>query len=390
MKPRSYDKDFSLIPRHTWLNVASEGPLPKKANAALQKAIAWKSAPHLLTFTKFQQVPHELKKIIAAMLHVDKNDVILGNSATYGLHLMSHGFEFERGDEIILMQNDFPTDILPWLSLCQKGVIVHQLKAQQHVMTKQELEKAITHRTRLVCLPLVHSFTGYKLDIKAIGKVCRSRGVICVVNLSQAAGAFEIDLSQWEVDAVVCAGYKWLLGPYGTGFCWIRKEIRDTLNYAQNYWISLMDEASLHADGPVLLKDDRSARRYDVFGTANFFNYVPWQASIEYLVQIGLEKVGEHNKILVNKIVDGLDLKRFDLISPSPKNERTNIVVFSHKDAAHNPGLYEYLKDKGSYLGLWRNKLRISPHIYNTPQEMEGLLTALDSYASGILKTGTH
>jgi len=96
------------------------------------------------------------------------------------------------------------------------------------------------------------------------------------------AGAFEIDLTQWEVDAVVCAGYKWLLGPYGTGFCWIRKEVRQQLNYAQNYWISLMDEASLNSEGPIHLKEDHSARRYDVFGTANFFNYVPWAASIEY------------------------------------------------------------------------------------------------------------
>ncbi len=89
MNPRDYTKDFSLIPGHTWLNVASEGPLPNKANEALQKAIEWKSAPHLLTIPKFQQVPLELKKTIAALLHVDKNDVILGNSATYGLHLLS-------------------------------------------------------------------------------------------------------------------------------------------------------------------------------------------------------------------------------------------------------------------------------------------------------------
>jgi len=378
----NYTKDFSLIPRHTWLNVASEGPLPKKANEALQQAIAWKSAPHLLTFLKFQQVPQGLKKAIAALLNVDKNDCILGNSATYGLHLLSHGIEFKAGDEIILMQNDFPTDILPWLSLCQKGVVVRQLKSQQHVLTRQELEKAINRRTKLVCLPLVHSFTGFKLDIKGIGHICRSRGILCVVNLSQAAGAFGIDLGQWEVDAVVCAGYKWLLGPYGTGFCWIRKEVREKLNYAQNYWISLMDEASLHAEGPVQLKDDRSARRYDVFGTANFFNYVPWQASIEYLLKIGMEKVGQHNRILVDKIVDGLDLKNYDLISPGLKDGRTNIVVLSRRDASQNQALYEYLKDRGFYLGLWKNKLRISPHIYNTPQEMEGLLTALDRYAS--------
>ena len=377
-----YTKDFSLKPRHTWLNVSSEGPLPKAAVKALQEAIEWKNAPHLLTVSKFQQVPLELKKTIACLINVDWQDVILGNSATYGLHLMSNGLGFKAGDEIILLQNDFPTDILPWLSLCQKGVVVHQLKAQQQILTPQELGKAVNRRTKLVCLPYVHSFNGFKEDIAAIGRLCRSRGALCIVNLSQAAGAFEIDLTQWDVDAVVCAGYKWLLGPYGTGFCWIRKEVRQQLNYAQNYWISLMDEASLSSEGPIHLKDDRSARRYDVFGTANFFNYVPWQASIDYLIKIGLDNVDRHNQALVNQLVDGLDQERFDLLSPRAKKERTNIVVFSHKDASQNPPLFEFLKAKGFYLALWRNKLRVSPHIYNTLQEMEGLLLALDQYAS--------
>ncbi|MFI5206110.1 MAG: aminotransferase class V-fold PLP-dependent enzyme, partial [Candidatus Paceibacterales bacterium] len=193
---------------------------------------------------------------------------------------------------------------------------------------------------------------------------------------------FEIDVSQWEVDAVVSAGYKWLLGPYGPGFCWIRKEVRQQLEYFQNYWIALMDEAALRADGPIHLKEDHSARRYDVFGTANFFNYVPWKASIDYLVKIGLDKVDQHNQMLVDQIVDGLDQKYFELLSPRPKKERTNIAVFSCKDASQNPHLFGFLKDKGFYLALWRNKLRVSPHIYNTPQEMESLCRSLEKYAS--------
>jgi len=382
MTSGNYTNDFALKPGHSWLNVASEGPLPKKANEALQEAIEWKSSPHLLTIPKFQQVPLGLKESISRLIHVDKSDVILGNSATYGLHLLANGLEFKGGDEIILLQNDFPTDILPWLSLQQKGVIVHQLKAQNHVLTLEEIQKAINRRTKLICLPFVHSFTGFKEDIKAIGKLCRSQRILFLVNLSQAAGCFELDLSQWEVDAVVCAGYKWLLGPYGTGFCWIRKDIRQELNYAQNYWISLMDEAGLNSEGSINLKDDHTARRYDVFGTANFFNFVPWKASIDYLLELGLDRVDRHNQLLVDQMIDGLDRKKFSLISPYPQKERTNIVVFSHTDASQNSHLYEFLKGKGFYLALWKNKLRVSPHIYNTQQEIEGLLTVLNNYAT--------
>ena len=382
MISRNYTKDFAIKPGHIWLNVASEGPLPKKANEALQEAIEWKSSPYLLTIPKFQQVPLGLKESISRLIHVDKSDVILGNSATYGLHLLANGLEFKGGDEIILLQNDFPTDILPWLSLQQKGVIVHQLKAQNHVLSLHEIQKVLNRRTKIICLPFVHSFSGFKEDVKVIGKLCRSQGILFVVNLSQAVGSFEVNLTQWDVDAVVCAGYKWLLGPYGTGFCWIRKDVRQKLNYAQNYWISLMDEASLNSEGSINLKDDHTARRYDVFATANFFNFVPWKASIDYLLGLGLDHVDRHNQLLVDQLIDGLDQKRFSRISPYLKNERTNIIVFSHLDASQNFRLYEFLKEKGFYLALWKNKLRISPHIYNTQQEIEGLLTVLNNYAT--------
>ncbi len=380
MSPTNYTKDFSLDPAHTWLNVASEGPLPKAAKKALEEAVVWKSSPHLLTVAKFQQAPLELKQSIARLIHVHHDDVILGNSATYGLHLLANGLPLKAGDEIILLQNDFPTDILPWLSLESKGVIVHQLKAQHHVLTPEELKKAINRQTKLVCLPLVHSFTGFKQELTLISQLCRSHGIRCIVNLSQAAGAFEIDLNEWEVDAAVCAGYKWLLGPYGTGFCWIKKEVREKLNYAQNYWISLMDEKSLSSEGPLSLKDDHSARRYDIFGTANFFNYVPWRASIDYLLSVGLNKINEHNQRLVDQLISGLDQKKFYLVSPSAKKERSNIVVFSYQDAFQNSRLSEFLKSEGIHLALWKNRLRASPHLYNTSQDIEKLLKALEGY----------
>ncbi len=374
-----YSKDFALDPSHVWLNAASEGPLPNVAAQALREAIVWKQSPHLLTIPKFQQVPLELKKSIAALIHVKSEDVILGNSATYGIHLLANGLSWKAGDEIILMQNDFPTDILPWLSLEQKGVVVRQLKPKGHMLTPQEVAAAINPRTKLICLSYIHTFSGYPLDVAGIGKICQEYGILYVINLSQAAGAFEVNLEKLPVDAVVCAGYKWLLGPYGTGFCWIKKEVRERLDYPQNYWISLMDEQSLSSEGPMSLKDDHSARRYDMFGTANFFNYVPWRSSIEYLLSIGLENIQAHNQALVNQFVDGLNKKCFHLISPEIKAERTNIAVFSDKDPARNQNLFNRLKDKGFHLALWKGKLRVSAHIYNTPQDIQRLLEALDA-----------
>lgn len=374
---RDYSQDFAIVPGQAWLNAASEGPIPKMAAAALQEAVGWKLSPDRLTIPKFQQVPLELKKSIAALVHAPADEIILGNSATYGVHLLANGLPLKSGDEIVLMRNDFPSDILPWLHLKKKGVVVHQVKGAGEALTVAEVRAALDPHTKVVCLPYVHTFSGRQLDIVAIGRLCREYGILFIVNMSQAIGAFEVDISSLPIDAVVCAGYKWLLGPYGTGFCWIKSNVRRRLDYPQAYWIALMDEQTLSSTDELALKEEDSARRYDVFATANFFNYVPWQASVGYLSGIGMDKVHAHNQGLVDMIVDGLDKKRFECVSPAAKGERTNIVVFSHKDKARNAEVFSYLKEHGVHGALWKGYLRFAPHIYNTKGDIERSVSAL-------------
>ncbi len=375
----NHTQDFQLTHGQIWLNAASEGPIPTVSAGSLLEAIQWKLSPHRLTIPKFIEVPLELKRSLAKLINVNAEDIILGNSATYGIHLLSHGLDLKSGDEVILMRNDFPTDILPWLHLADKGVKVTQLQAKGPVLTPEEIRSAITSRTKAVCLPMVHSFSGWSLDIEAIGALCRERNISFIVNMSQVVGAWPLDLSVLPIDAIVCAGYKWLLGPYGTGFCWLRPGLRKELHYDQAYWIALMDEHSLNSDGELSLVPKDSARQYDVFGTANFFNFVPWRASIEYLLTIGIDVVKVHNDALVDQIHQDLDQVSYDIISPVQNNERTTIVVVTHKDKSRNKAIFDRLKENGVHVAFWRNNIRISPHIYNTPENIGSLLSLLNT-----------
>ena len=193
---RDYAKDFNLDPAHTWLNAASEGPLPNVAVSALEAIVRLKQSPYLLTIPKFVQVPIDLKAALASLLKVNAQDIILGNSATYGLHLLANGFPFIAGDEILLMAGDFPTDILPWLSLPRKGVVVKQVQPKEYVLTLKEIEQAITGRTKIICLPHVHSFSGFRLDIPSIAKTCKATGIMLVLNTSPVCAALPILMSK--------------------------------------------------------------------------------------------------------------------------------------------------------------------------------------------------
>lgn len=372
-----YSHDFGPFEKGIWLNNASEGALPKVSVAALKEAISWKVQPYDLTHQKFQEVPQRLKKALARLLHVEAEDVILGNSATFGIHLLANGLPLQAGDEVVLMQNDFPTDILPWLLLEEKGIKIIQQSGAGPVLSLAEIEQVLTPQTRVVCLPHVHTFSGYRLPIREIGSLCRKRGIIFIVNMSQSLGYIPVDLRSLPVDAVVSAGFKWLCGPYGTGLCWVRPDVRQKLKNSQAFWVNVLSEEELTSTEKLQFKPQNSARSFDVFGTANFFNFVPWTASIEYLLALGIPVVEKTIRARVDEFIAGLDPAQYDLISPRNQEERSALIVFSHRLPEKNSMIFRDLLKQKIYPTKWKGNLRVSPHIFNTPAEIQTILRAL-------------
>ncbi len=364
-----YD-DFLDFNGHIWLNAASEGPLPKISARALNEAIIWKSKPYLLDNAKFSGTVVALKESIGRLINVEPRDVILGNSASYGIHILANGFKWQKGDEICLMQNDFPTDILPWLALEKMGVKVIQIKPENKILSPAELLAHVSPKTKLVCLSQVHTFTGYILEIKEFAKICKKHNIIFVLNLSQSAGSMPVDVKDLGADAVVCAGYKWLLGPYGTGFCWIDPALRDQLDLNVSYWISALSSQELQTEDALKFKESKGARKYDVFGTANFFNFVPFKASIDYLMERGLENIFAYDQNLIDTFIADLDLKRYQLISPQRGKERSCLVVISHKDKLKNQEIFKKLTTNQIHTAFWKGHIRLSAHIYNSKEEI--------------------
>ncbi|MBP9854024.1 MAG: aminotransferase class V-fold PLP-dependent enzyme [Candidatus Omnitrophica bacterium] len=375
-----YKKDFFNFEDVIWLNAASEGPLPLVAAEALKEAIQWKSAVHLLDIPRFIKVPLELKKNIAQLLNVESRDVILGTSASYGLHILANGIKWQKGDEVLLMQNDFPSNIIPWLGLEKKGVIVKQIKPQGIMLTPDELNQEINPRTRLVCLSHIHSFSGHPLNVDEISKLCQKNGIRFVLNIVQSLGNTPLDIGLMNVDAIVAVGYKWLCGPYGTGFCWMKEDFRQSLDYNQAYWSSYLSEEDLKGTGPIHYRIQESARKFDTFGTANFFNFVPLTAAIQYFLGIGIEQVKRHNQSLINYLIEHLDPKKYQIISPTEPQLRSNLFVFSHHDHTLNETIFSLLLENKIHPAFWKGNLRFSPHIYNSIEDLQKVILILNKF----------
>lgn len=368
--------EFALEEDSVWLNTAHQGRLPRSAAAALAEAVEWKLHPAELTASeRFSAVPARLRRALARLLGAREEDVVLANSASYGLHLIARGLPLEAGDEVVVAANDFPSDILPWLPLRERGVVVRSVEPAGEVLTPTEVEAALDERTRVVCLTWVHSFSGQVIDLEGIGRACRRHGAWFVLNGSQAVGVRPVRVEDFPVDALVSVGFKWLCGPYGTGLCWLHPELQDALRPTKLYWLSALTSEDLAA--PALDLEaitPRRTGRFDIFGTANFFNYVPFTAAVELILELGVEAVERHVDGLVKRLLAGVDRSRFRVVSSD--DVRSSLVVLEPLRESVE-AVFERLRAAGVHVARRRGRIRVSPHLYNTAPEIDRALDAL-------------
>ncbi len=375
----NYAEDFGPF-SSIWINTSHQGALPKAAVTALNEAIQWKISPHHLADSRiFSSVPSRLKESLGRLINAPSEDIILANSASYGLHLLANGIKWSSGDEILLVEGDFPCNILPWLNLKKRGVKIRSIKPKSSGLQPEEIQENIGTATRLLCTSWVYSYTGHLIDLPAISRICRDNGIRLILNCSQAIGTQPFDIEWQFADAITCVGFKWLCGPYGTGFCWIEPEFREELDYNQAYWLAMQtaDDLKVAKTWPEI-KSGLGAKKYDVFGTANFFNFVPWTASVNYLLDKGIERIKSHNDELIDQMRRGIRLDKYEILTPMSDSDNSTILVISHQDKSKNEAIFELLKKNNIFVSLRRRYLRFAPHLYNTADEIEKALSVVN------------
>jgi cysteine desulfurase/selenocysteine lyase len=374
-----YAEDFGPFDGRSWFNTAHQGPLPKVAVRAAQQCISQRIRPKEILDADFFEVPQRLREVLASLIGAASSDIILGNSTSYGLDLLANGIRWEKGDEILLVKGDFPADVYPWFILQERGVKLRFCETHEPGILAERLEQEISRKTRLFCTSWVNSFTGHAADIAALGRVCRDRGVLFVLNASQALGARVLDVQSTPVDAVTCCGYKWLCGPYGTGFCWLTPSLRDSLLPQHAYWLPMQEGKPLDRMRDCTLRQDLGAKAWDVFCTANFFNFVPWTACLNYILEAGPERIATYDQQIVEKLIRGFAGSRFELISPQSGASRSTLIVIRPRNLYDGLQWQQRLAHAGVDVAVREGNLRIAPHLHNTMADADRLLIELAS-----------
>jgi selenocysteine lyase/cysteine desulfurase len=368
--------EFGPFDGRIWLNTAHQGPLPRPAVGMARQAAALKAAPHRIGDDDFRDVPERLRALLARLVGSPPDQVVLGNSTSYGLHLVANGLPWQDGDEVLVIEGDYPATVLPWQRLARLGVRVRSLRPAGELLSAAELTAAIGPRTRLLAVTWVDSFTGRALDLHELGAVCRQEGVLFVVNASQALGARPVDVSGTPVDAVISCGYKWLCGPYGTGFAWLHPDLLARLCPQQAYWLAMQAGRGLDQMRGTTVRDDIGVRAFDVFCPASFATTLPWIASLELLLGAGIGAVADWDQRLVDRLVAGIDPERYRLVSPASGAARSTLAVISPVGGGSEQR-QRRLAEAGIDIAYREGNLRISAHLFNGPGQIDQALAVL-------------
>lgn len=372
-----YSQDFSDFTPTTYLNCAYQGPFPKSTVQRIHEAIELKRDPVRMKPGHFFEITESVRSRVADLVGATSTEIAITNSATQGIGLVASGLGLKAGDEVVIGSGNFPSNLFTWLHLRRIGVVVRVVKPVKSAMRVEDVAAAMTPRTRVLALDWVEYTSGTRNDLAAMGEVAHRHGSVFVVDGTQGVGAWELNIHALPVDALVVAAYKWLLGPYGTGFVYLTHGLQERLDLKTVNWLTVQggeDFSSLPSDSFTL---PRMARIFDVPATASFLNLYGMDASLEFIQKAGVNTVAAHCTRLLDRLAKGVEDRGFRLSITAPER-RSTILSFMGDSAETTEKAYKKLEAEHVALSLRQGMIRVSPYLYNSETDIDRLLEILD------------
>jgi cysteine desulfurase/selenocysteine lyase len=369
-----YRKEFPFTKEIIFFNHASFGPMPE---------ISWKATEEYYNGLRLKeivdddreafQILENIRKQIAKMIKVKPEEIAFAPNTSYGLNVAAWGLDLKRGDKILLSDVEFPANVYPWTNLKQKGIKTKFIPSKNKCFDIDNFVKAIDKRTKVLSISFVQYFNGFKNDLETIGKICQDNDIFLVVDAIQGIGSVDLDVKKCRIDLLSCGGQKWLLSSLGTGFFYLSSEAKRKLKLSFFGWMGVDWNLDFTDLLKFNLKPFSSARRFEI-GTYPYSLLWSMHSSLQLLSQIGTKNIEKHNLELLNLLIDYLGDSPYQMKSSLEPKHRSSILSFSGKNIRK---LYDKLIKNKILVSLREGTIRISPHFYNTKDEINRLIEIL-------------
>jgi len=368
--------DFPIVYRRAYLNACSLMPLSNRVVGAVHAQLGdlqlngRNNSPHRIRFAE-----EHIRPAIARLIGAVPAEIAFVKNTTEGLNIVANGIDWREGDNVVIANIEYPSNVYCWLNLARRGVEIRWIdaKAAGGRVTVDDVARQIDSRTRLVSVSCVQFSTGFRQDMEATGDLCRERGVLLNYDAIQAAGVLEIDASRTHFDFMSAGGHKWMGGPMGTGFFYCRTSSLERLHpHGIGPGSMTNEETDIDYDIGLMQPD---ARRFEE-ALPNYPGLWGLHASLGTILALGPQVVEAHSLRLVSRAIEGLKQKGYLIHSPQEERHRSGILTFRHPNRSSEE-LNARLVEAGVDVTVRQGNLRIAPHFYNDDGDIDWLLEAL-------------
>jgi selenocysteine lyase/cysteine desulfurase len=322
---------------------------------------------------------------LATLIGASQDDIALTSGAGAGLAMIAYALKWSADDEVIIAGGEFPAHYATWKPMeAREGIKVQITHPQGQFMQAGDLIAAMTPRTRVISVSHVRFDDGSILDASSLAAACKRNGTLLVLDVSQSCGAIPMDVRSLGADFIVCAGYKYLLSPWGTGFLWSKPENVDLLRPGPYNWLSQDVEsfARLNYVDPL---PARTLSRWDAAEASSIYNFnlTVMEASARFVLNATPALIYDHNQSLINYFFERLP-DGYQLASPRQASHRGVFGCIEVGSRSNTESLYQLLRDEQFVVALREGKIRVAPHLLNSTQDMDRLLVSLAKVRKGV------
>lgn len=372
------EDEFPIAREWSYFDHAAVAPIPRSSADAVRRWAENQAANGAVNWGEWGDRIEGLRSELAAWIEADVDEIAFVANTTHGIGLVAEGFPWRPGDNVVLPAEEYPSNVYAWMNLADRGVETRLVPSRGDRILLDDLREAMDDRTRVLAISHVEFASGFRNDLDAIGELCRSRGVAFFVDAIQGIGPHELDVRRTPVDFAAADSHKWLLGPEGAGFLYIRREWIDRLRPLGVGWHSVT--GSFSAPGlDFTLKPN--AQRWEG-GSCNMPGLQGFAASMRLLSKIGRSEVS-------TRILDRAEAVRRALaqagwrVAGSTRPEERSAIVVAEADGVDPTAAVAVLKTRKVVASCRRDRLRLSPHIYTDDGDLERLREALIAARTG-------
>ena len=376
-----------------YLDTAARGLLYSGARSAIDAILDAQEAGTLDKKQAFDTV-ETTRALFARLIKASPDEIAYTRNITDGIAAFAAALPWRPGDNVIVCDTlEHPANLFPWHGLARKFGITVRSVAQDHgAIPLAGILEAIDARTRVVSVSTVSFAPGFRFPVAALGQACRARGVLLIVDAAQSIGIIDTDVTAWQVDALSASGQKGLMTLYGIGFLYVREAVAATLDpvYVSRFGVDLGDGHEAEAGNLSQYRLAKGARRFDV-GNHNYVAAAATGASIRLLLDLGPAAIEAHVMALAHRFATRMTEIGLPVFGGVSNALASHIVTVGRalgeahdaSDDAEMAGLYAYLTEHGVRLGIRRDLLRFSFHIYNNDADIDRVVSLCQAWMTG-------